>query len=125
MDTIVKVLPALAPLKKHKDEHVELVSDVIVEEVLQDLGVLDFGKGVTAKTNIALWRARGDHRPLVGEFAYQLKFKRRDDLHEKALERCKEFFCALQRTARDWVSLGTTKTGVVYRLKGNPPNAHE
>jgi hypothetical protein len=125
MDTLVKVLPALAPLKKHKDERVELVSDVIVEEVLQELGVLDFGKGVTGKTNVALWRARGDHRPLVGEFAFQLKFKRRDELHEKALTRCKEFFCALQRATRDWVSLGTTKTGVVYRLKGNPPNAHE
>jgi hypothetical protein len=125
MDRIIKVLPPLAQLKKHKDERLELVSDVIVEEVLQDLGVLDFGKGISGKTNVALWRARGDHRPLVGEFAYQLKFKRRDDLHEKALDRCKEFFCAFQRAARDWVSLGTTKTGVVYRLKGNPPNAHE
>jgi len=125
MDTLVKLLPALAPLKKSKDERVELVSDVIVEEVLQELGVFDFGKGITGKTNVALWRARGDHRPLVGEFAYQLKFKRRDDLHEKALTRCKDFFCGLQRTLRDWVSLGTTKTGVVYRLKGNPPNAHE
>jgi hypothetical protein len=125
METLVKVLPALAPLKKTKDERVELVSDVIVEEVLQELGVFDFGKGITGKTNVALWRARGNHRPLVGEFAYQLKFKRRDDLHEKALARCKEFFCGLQRAARDWVSLGTTKTGVVYRLKGNPPNAHE
>jgi hypothetical protein len=125
MEKLVKVLPALEPLKKTKDERVELVSDVIVEEVLQELGVFDFGKGITGKTNVALWRARGDHRPLVGEFAYQLKFKRRDELHEKALERCKEFFCGLQRTVRDWVSLGTTKTGVVYRLKGNPPNAHE
>jgi hypothetical protein len=125
MDTIVKVLPALAPLKKHKDERVELVSDVIVEEVLQDVGVLDFGKGIKGKTNVALWRARGDHRPLVGEFAFQLKFKRRDELHEKVLGRTKDFFCALQTVARDWVSVGTTKTGVVYRLKGNPPNAHE
>jgi hypothetical protein len=125
MDTIIKVLPALAPLKKHKDERVELVSDVIVEEVLQDVGFLDFGKGIKGKTNVALWRARGDHRPLVGEFAFQLKFKRRDELHEKVLSRGKDFFCALQRAARDWVSLGTTKTGVVYRLKGNPPNAHE
>jgi hypothetical protein len=43
----------------------------------------------------------------------------------KALNRCKDFFCALQRTASSWVSLGTTKTGAVYRLKGNPPAAHE
>ena len=27
--------------------------------------------------------------------------------------------------ARDWIQLGATKTGVVYRLKGNPPHAHE
>ena len=27
--------------------------------------------------------------------------------------------------AADWISLGTTKTGIVYRLKGNPPQSHE
>ena len=32
---------------------------------------------------------------------------------------------ALQNLAHDWVSVGTTKTGVVYRLKGNPPQSHE
>ena len=41
------------------------------------------------------------------------------------MRRCEEFFCALQNDVRDWVSLGTTKTGAVYRLKGSPPNAHE
>ncbi len=51
-------------------------ADTIVEEVLQDIGILDFGEGITAKANVALWRARGDHRPLIGEFAFQIKFKR-------------------------------------------------
>jgi hypothetical protein len=124
-ENIISVLPVLGSLSRGKDDRVELVSDVIVEEVLQDLGVLDFGKDMTAKANVALWRARGDHRPLVGEFAFQVKFKRRDELHEKAKKRCEEFFCALQNDTRDWVSVGTTKTGVVYHLKGNPPNAHE
>jgi len=32
------------------------VNNTIVEEVLQDLGVLDFGKGITADSNIAIWR---------------------------------------------------------------------
>jgi hypothetical protein len=41
------------------------------------------------------------------------------------MERCKRFFVTLQEIAREWVSLGSTKTGVVYRLKGNPPHAHE
>src|SRR4030095_13347940 len=35
------------------------------------------------------------------------------------------FFVELQQTAADWLSLTTTKTGAVYRLKGNPPQAHE
>jgi len=35
------------------------------------------------------------------------------------------FFLSLQNAARDWIQLGATKTGVVYRLKGNPPHAHE
>ena len=26
---------------------------------------------------------------------------------------------------RGWVTLGTTKTGMVYRLKGNAPQSHE
>jgi hypothetical protein len=87
--------------------------------------LLDFGKGVAARSNIAIWRERGTHHPLCGEFAFQAKFKRRDELHDKVLDRCKQFFIALQQTGRIWLSLGTTKTGLVYRLKGNPPQSHE
>lgn len=125
MATLVRVFPALAVLNPSATERVELVNRTIVEEVLQDLGLLDFGKGVTAAANIAIWRERGDHHTLCGEFAFQAKFKRRDDLHEKAIERCRQFFMALQQSGRDWLSLGTTKTGLVYRLKGNPPQGHE
>jgi len=74
------------------------------------------GKGVTANSNIAIWRERGTHRPMCGEFAFQAKFKRRDELHEKAMDRCRQFFITLQQAGRDWLYLGTTKTGLVYRL---------
>jgi hypothetical protein len=125
MATLARVFPALAALKTSDTDRVELVNQTIVEEVLQDLGVLNFGKGLTADANIAIWRERGTHRPMCGEFAFQAKFKRRDDLHEKALDRGRRFFIALQQAGRDWLSLGTTKTGLVYRLKGNPPQSHE
>jgi len=125
LSTLASLFPALAALQESAAKKIVLVNQTIVEEVLQDLGVLDFGKGVTAKANAALWRQRGDHKQLVGEFSFECKFKRRDELHDKALERCKEFFVALQEIGRDWISLGTTKTAVVYRLKGNPPQAHE
>lgn len=123
--TLVNLFPLLATLKKSGAQKIELVNHEIVEEVLQDLGELNFGKGVTAKCNAALWRQRGDHKLLVGEFSYECKFKRENELHEKAMERCQRFFVALQQIGREWVSLGTTKTGIVYRLKGNPPQAHE
>jgi hypothetical protein len=74
---------------------------------------------------VALWRARGDHRPLIGEFAFQIKFKKREDLKVEAMERAEAFFLDLQAAAKDWIALGATKTGVVYHLKGNPPHAHE
>jgi hypothetical protein len=122
---LVRLFPCLAPLKGAGNDMVELVNQTIVEEVLLDLGKLDFGKGVIAKSNAALWRERGDHKPLVGEYAYQAKFDRRDELHPKVQRRCEDFFVALQNIAHDWVSVGTTKTGVVYRLKGNPPQSHE
>jgi hypothetical protein len=122
---LARVFPGLAQLVPSTDDRIELVNRTIVEEVLQDLGVLDFGKGVTAASNIAIWRERGTHHPLCGEFAYQAKFKRRDELHDKAVDRCKQFFIALQQSGRNWLSLGTTKTGLVYRLKGNQPQSHE
>ena len=125
MRTLARVFPPLAALKTSDTDTVELVNQTIVEEVLQDLGELDFGKDVIANSNVAIWRERGTHHALCGEFSFQAKFKRRDELHEKAMDRCRKFFVALQQSGRDWLSLGTTKTGLVYRLKGNPPQSHE
>jgi hypothetical protein len=125
MGTLARVFPALEALKTSDADRVELVNQTVVEEVLQDLGVLDFGKGITADSNVSIWRERGTHHPLCGEFAFQAKFKRRDDVQEKAMNRCQQFFIALQQSGRDWLFLGTTKTGLVYRLKGNPPQSHE
>ena len=125
MLTLARMFPALEALKKSDSERVELVNQAIVEEVLQDLGTLDFGKAVAVDSDVALWRTRGEHKSLVGEFSFQLKFKHRSDMPEKSVERCKQFYISLQKIAPNWVALGATKTAMVYRLKGNPPQAHE
>jgi hypothetical protein len=125
MERLAEIFPAMKVLKRSKGEHISLVNQTIVEEVLQDLGTLDFGKGVTADANVALWRTRGEHLPLVGEFAFQVKFKRREDVHDKARERVAKFFIRLQQIGGEWIYLGATKTGMVYRLNGNPPQSHE
>jgi hypothetical protein len=125
MKTLAHVFPALAVLKKSDDEKVGLVNEAIVEEVLLELGALDFGKGVIAKANVSLWRTRGEHLPLVGEFSYQCKFQRQEDFHTKAKERSEQFFVSLQHAASALIALGATKTGMVYRMKGNAPQSHE
>jgi hypothetical protein len=125
MDTLTRVFPVLERLKKEPGEKVEIVSKTIVEEVLQDIGIIDFGSRMSAKANVALWRARGDHRPLIGEFAFQFKFRRREDLREAAIRKAEAFFLSLQYAAKDSIALAATKTGIVYRLQGNTPNAHE
>ena len=125
VDQLIELLPALAKIRKEPKEKIQLVSNTIVEEVLQDIGVLDFGDGLNCKANVAIWRTRGEHRPLIGEFAYQFRFQDRDKLSKDALRRAEAFFISLQYAAEDYIALNCTKTATVYRLLGNPPKSNE
>jgi len=125
MSTLARVFPALARLQRSKGERIRFVNEGIVEELLFPLGRLDFGKGFVAKSDVSLWRTRGEHKPIVGEYAFQLKFASRSDVPGKTEKLVKAFFVELQREAEGWVSLGTTKTGLVYRLKGHAIDRHE
>ena len=125
VDTMVRVFPVLARVRKQAGEKIKLVSDTIIEEVLQDIGLLDFGDGLTCKANVAIWRTRGEHRPLIGEFAYQFRFQDRDKIDKDALRRAEAFFLGLQYSAEDYIALNCTKTATVYRLLGNAPKSHE
>jgi hypothetical protein len=49
----------------------------------------------------------------------------KEGVHENAKKRAEQFFISLQQAAKDWLALGCTKTGMVYRLKGNEPQSHE
>jgi len=125
MATLGRVFPALAPLVKEEGEHVSLVNGGIVEEVLLPLGHLDFGKGLVGKCDIALWRTRGEHKSLVGEFAFQVKFAGAAALAEKQRKLVPQFHVNLQHEVESWLALGVTKTAMVYRLNGNQPQSHE
>jgi hypothetical protein len=120
-----ELFPPLSMISLDGPTDVALVNQCIVEELLQDICELDFGHHTRAIANLGLWRSRGDHHPFVGEFAYQLKFDGPEGIGPKALQACEHFFIELQQTAADWLTLTTTKTGAVYRLRGNPPQAHE
>jgi hypothetical protein len=123
--TLVRVFPALGKLQKESDERIGLVNGGIVEEVLLPLGMLDFGKGLVGKCDIGLWRTRGEHKSLVGEFAFQLKFARKEDVADKQKKLAAQFYVSLQQAVKDWLALGVTKTAMVYRLNGAEPQSHE
>jgi hypothetical protein len=125
MEELSKVLPVLERVKKDPEERIVLVNDTIIEEVLQDIGVLDFGFGLKAEANVGIWRTRGEHRPLVGELAYQIKFEDRKEMHLEAMKRAERYFLALQYAVKGDIALNATKTGIVYRLLGNAPTSHE
>jgi len=117
--------PALTKLKASDKQEVTAVNGGIVEEVLLPLAQLDFGEGMRGNCNIALWRSRGDHKQLVGEFAFQVKFDRSEDVAKKQRKLGIQFYVSLQHDLKDWLALGVTKTGTVYRLNGNAPQNHE
>ena len=125
LKTLARVIPALTHIKKCDDEQITLVNEGIVEEVLLPLAQLDFGKGLVGKCDISLWRTRGEHKSLVGEFAFQLKFAGRESIAAKQKKLVSEFYMNLQHEVKDWLALGVTKTAMVYRLKGNAPQSHE
>jgi hypothetical protein len=125
MTTLVRVFPAIEKLQEASDERIGLVNGGIVEEVLLPLGMLDFGKGLVGKCDIGLWRTRGEHKSLVGEFAFQLKFARKEDVAEKQKKLVAQFYVTLQQAVKDWLALGVTKTAMVYRLNGSAPQSHE
>jgi hypothetical protein len=125
MGTVTKVFPVLERIKKDSHEKLALVSDTIIEEVLQNIGTLHFGDRLKAKVSVALWRTRGDHRSLIGEFAFQIKIKDRKDLDPDTMKRVERFFIDLQYAAQTWIALDTTKTAAVYRLRGRPLSSHD
>ncbi|WP_373510732.1 hypothetical protein [Thiocapsa sp.] len=116
VEDLTRAFPALLQAKAKSDERIALVKDLAVEEVQVNVGELHFGHGINAKATIAVWRNRQHERPLCGEFAFQYKFDRREDLNRGSIERAADFYKTLQLDAYEWVTLGTTKTGIVYGL---------
>jgi len=116
--------PAVKPIENGRKSPIALVHDMAVEEVQVDVGEMHFGGGFNGKTTISVWRTRQYEKAFCGEFAFQCRFDNEDDLHKKSLKRAEDFYKTLQLDAHDWVSLGTTKTAIVYNLGGEGNGKH-
>lgn len=111
--------PAVKSLEADHEATLRLVNDMAVEEVQVDVGELSFGEGFHGKTSIAVWRTRKYEKAFCGEFAFQCRFDSEEEIHKSSLRRADDFYKALQMEAHEWVSLGTTKTALVYNIGSN------
>jgi hypothetical protein len=69
--------------------------------LVNHLAVSDFGKEVPADPDTAIQREGGTYHPMCSEFAFEPSLKRWDGLHEKAMDRRRQFFSsAVRGTAR-------------------------
>ena len=81
-----------------------LVNNVAVEEVQNTMGVIHFGHHFKGKTTIAIWRSCAG-KLLSGEFAFQCKFDRIDEVSKESLELSEEFYKRVQLDCAEWIKL--------------------
>ena len=122
---IAKIFPSMQKIGLLPKSKIQLVNHMAVEELQVNAGVLDFGHGHEANATIAIWRNRASETSLIGEFAFQAKFKRYEDIHSSAKEKTETFYKTMQTNAPDWVQLGTTKTAMIYGMGKTLVRAHE
>jgi hypothetical protein len=97
-----------------------LVNNVAVEEVQNAIGMIHFHHHFKGKATIAIWRSRALEKSLSGEFAFQCKFERLEEVPKESIELSEEFYKKVQLDCAEWIKLGTTKTAMVYGLgEGN------
>lgn len=125
LKNITHAFPAFRSIEDKGDAPIALVNDMAVEEVQVNVGSAHFGHRYKGKTTIAVWRSRKLEQPVCGEFAFQCKFSGSDEIHAGTLEKAAAFHKELQKTAEDWVMLGTTKTALVYGLGDKTVVNHE
>jgi hypothetical protein len=125
LQNITHAFPAFAQIEANEHTPIELVNDMAVEEVQVNVGVAHFGHRYNGKTTIAVWRSRKLEQPVCGEFAFQCKFNKSEDLDADVLAKADRFHKAVQMKAADWVLLGTTKTAMVYGLGNQTVVNHE
>jgi hypothetical protein len=119
VEDITRAFPTLEKIDIRPRTKMMLVNSVAVEEVQNTLGVIHFGHHFKGKTTIAIWRSRALEKSLSGEFAFQCKFDRLEDVSKESLERSEEFYKRVQLDCAEWIKLGTTKTAMVYGLGDN------
>jgi hypothetical protein len=120
IEDIAKAFPALQKIDISPRTRMALVNNVAVEEVQNTMGMIHFHHHFKGKATIAIWRSRALEKSLSGEFAFQCKFDRLEEVPKASIELSEEFYKGVQLDCADWIKLGSTKTAMVYGLGDAP-----
>jgi hypothetical protein len=116
VEDISHAFPTLKKINISPRTKMALVNNVAVEEVQNTIGMIHFHHHFKGKATIAIWRSRALEKSLSGEFAFQCKFDRIEDVSKESIELSEEFYKQVQLDCADWIKVGTTKTAMVYGL---------
>ncbi|MGO9059986.1 MAG: hypothetical protein ACLQU2_21790 [Candidatus Binataceae bacterium] len=125
IDNITHAFPTLKKVDISPRTKMALVNNVAVEEVQNTIGMIHFGHHLKGKATIAIWRSRALEKSLSGEFAFQCKFERLEEVNRESIELSEEFYKRVQLDCAEWIKLGTTKTAMVYGLGEGPVKNNE
>ena len=125
IDNITHAFPTLKKVDISPRTKMALVNNVAVEEVQNTIGMIHFGHHLKGKATIAIWRSRALEKSLSGEFAFQCKFERLEEVNRESIEISEEFYKRVQLDCAEWIKLGTTKTAMVYGLGEGPVKNNE
>lgn len=126
IEDITRAFPTLRHINIHPRTKLELVNNVAVEEVQNTIGTIHFHHHFKGRITIAIWRSRALEKSLSGEFAFQCKFDRLEEVSKEAVELSEAFYKKVQLDCAEWIKLGTTKTAMVYGLgSGDTLRNHE
>jgi hypothetical protein len=113
--SLTEFFPTLKKILIDKKTPIRIVggsTNKILEACLP-LGNLQFGAGVQAHCDIAIWM-KSVGEPIVGELAFSYRVNDENREAIKAHKRADKFFKNLQIELKDWLEIGSTKTALVY-----------
>ncbi|HEY1428114.1 MAG TPA: hypothetical protein VGF18_00945 [Candidatus Tumulicola sp.] len=120
LSRLADALPHLKTIGLDLNQTMSIVAGAKVFELQCDLGMLNFGHGVSAKATLAVWARPVPDRfdPFVAEFGFSTHVINNDEKEAKGQRAADEYFKALQVPLHSYLFDGTTKTALIYGDEG-------
>ncbi len=112
-----RIFSGLADLRILPTATLRTVGEIRVEELLFELGEIDFG-GYEASVAMSVWRDAETRRVLSGEFSFEARFHRYGKVAPQPKLRSERFFRLLHQETGVSADLGHTREGLLYDLAG-------